>query len=54
GGARNAGLLAARVLGAGEGPEAERIRSAMRDFQAELAQVAHAKGARLRQRRAQA
>ena len=54
GGARNAGLLAARVLGAGEGPEAERIRSAMRDFQAELAQVAHAMGARLRPRRAQA
>ncbi|WP_172119792.1 5-(carboxyamino)imidazole ribonucleotide mutase [Actinomyces faecalis] len=53
GGARNAGLLAARILGAGEGAEAERLRSAMRDFQTELAEVAHAKGARLRERRSQ-
>ena len=29
GGARNAGLLAARILGAGEGEEAARIRAAM-------------------------
>ncbi len=29
GGARNAGLLAARILGAGEGAEAERLRAAM-------------------------
>ena len=53
GGARNAGLLAARILGAGEGAEAERIRAAMRDFQAEVSRVAHKKGARLRERRAQ-
>jgi len=33
GGARNAGLLAARILGAGEGEEASRIRAAMVDFQ---------------------
>lgn len=54
GGARNAGLLAARILGAGQGEEAARIRAAMRDFQAELSAVAHAKGERLRQRRAEA
>ncbi len=48
GGARNAGLLAARILGAGEGPEAERLRGAMRGFQAELADTAHAKGEALR------
>ncbi|WP_172192187.1 5-(carboxyamino)imidazole ribonucleotide mutase [Actinomyces faecalis] len=53
GGARNAGLLAARILGAGEGAEAERLRAAMRDFQTELAELAHAKGARLRERRSQ-
>lgn len=53
GGARNAGLLAARILGAGEGAEAERVRAAMRDFQADLSRVAHEKGARLRERRAQ-
>lgn len=52
GGARNAGLLAARILGAGQGAEAERLREAMRDFQAELGRVAHAKGEALRQRRA--
>lgn len=51
GGARNAGLLAARILGAGQGQEAERIRAAMRAFQAQLAEVAHAKGAGLRERR---
>lgn len=51
GGARNAGLLAARILGAGEGAEAERLREAMRAFQAELSEVAHAKGAALRERR---
>lgn len=53
GGARNAGLLAARILGAGEGAEAGRIRAAMRDFQADLSRVAHEKGARLRERRSQ-
>ena len=30
--ARNAGLLAARILGAGEGPEAARIRDALTTF----------------------
>ena len=53
GGARNAGLLAARILGAGQGEEAQRIRAAMRAFQEELGRVAHAKGAALRERRAQ-
>lgn len=50
GGARNAGLLAARILSAGEGPRAEGLRRAMRAFQGELADAAHAKGARLRER----
>jgi 5-(carboxyamino)imidazole ribonucleotide mutase len=50
GGARNAGLLAARILGAGEGEEAERIRSAMVDFQGELRETALAKGRALRDR----
>jgi len=50
GGARNAGLLAARILGSGEGPEAERIRAAMVDFQVELRETALAKGRALRDR----
>ncbi len=54
GGARNAGLLAARILGAGEGPEAARIRAAMVAFQAELHAVATAKGRALRERDATA
>jgi len=49
GGARNAGLLAARILGAGQGAEAERIRSAMLAFQSDLRDAVHAKGAALRQ-----
>jgi 5-(carboxyamino)imidazole ribonucleotide mutase len=48
GGARNAGLLAVRVLAAGDGELAERLRGAMSAFQGELRDVAHAKGARLR------
>ena len=36
GGARNAGLLAARILGAGEGPEAARIRDALTTFRGAL------------------
>ena len=48
GGARNAGLLAARILGAGDGPEAERIRAAMVDFQVQLRETALAKGRALR------
>ncbi len=48
GGARNAGLLAARILGAGEGPEAAALRDRMRGFQDQLRSTAEAKGARLR------
>jgi len=47
-GARNAGLLAARVLGAGEGEQAKAIREAMRGFQEQLRAAAEAKGATLR------
>lgn len=53
GGARNAGLLAVRVLGASQGPQAQRLREAMLGFQDRLSQVAHAKGEALRQRRCQ-
>lgn len=48
-GARNAGLLAARILGSGEGSEAARIRAYLESFQEELRAQAHAKGATLRQ-----
>ncbi len=48
-GARNAGLLAARILGAGEGEFAATLRRRMRDFQAELQAQAEAKGAALRE-----
>ncbi len=51
GGARNAGLLAARILAAGEGPEAERLRAAMDRFRASLRDQARAKGAALREQR---
>ena len=50
GGARNAGLLAARILASGEGQEAARLGAAMRAFQKDLGEVAHAKGAALRER----
>ena len=53
-GARNAGLLAARILGAGEGERAETLRASMRDFQKDLRDVASAKGAALAQRVSQA
>ena len=49
GNARNAGLLAVRILAAGEGPEAARLRAAMVAFQADLEATARAKGASLRQ-----
>ena len=52
GGARNAGLLAARILGAGEGEEALRLRGALAELRANLRDEAHAKGAALRERRA--
>jgi 5-(carboxyamino)imidazole ribonucleotide mutase len=48
-GARNAGLLAARILGAGDGPEAVALRARMRAFQDQLRATAEAKGARLRE-----
>ncbi|GMA30603.1 5-(carboxyamino)imidazole ribonucleotide mutase [Litorihabitans aurantiacus] len=48
GGARNAGLLAARILGAGTDAESLRLRTAMLAFQTELADVARAKGEKLR------
>ena len=51
GGARNAGLLAVRMLAAGDGEEATRLRRAMTAFQADLAEMARAKGAALRERR---
>ncbi|MFV0633485.1 5-(carboxyamino)imidazole ribonucleotide mutase [Demequina sp.] len=49
GGARNAGLMAARILGAGDGEEAARVRAQMDAFRDELRQVAYAKGEALRQ-----
>jgi len=51
-GARNAGLLAARILGAGMDAEAARLRTRMVEFQDRLRDEAHAKGERLRARRA--
>jgi len=48
-GARNAGLLAARILGAGEGEQPQAIRAAMRAFQEQLRATAEAKGATLRE-----
>ena len=49
GGARNAGLLAARILAAGEGTDAEVLRARLRGFQEELRDVAQEKGQRLRE-----
>ncbi len=48
GGARNAGLLAARILAACQGEEAAALRARMRDFQEQLRATAEAKGAVLR------
>jgi len=50
GGARNAGLLAVRILASGEGAEASRLRAAMVAFQEDLAGQADGKGERLRSR----
>jgi len=47
GGARNAGLLAARILGVAD----DELRARMTDFQAELADKARAKGEALRRKR---
>lgn len=49
GGARNAGLLAVRILAAGTGPEADRLRTELVEFAAQLRDTASAKGARLRE-----
>jgi 5-(carboxyamino)imidazole ribonucleotide mutase len=51
GGARNAGLLAVRVLAAGADDDALALRARMVQFQAGLRDAATAKGARLRARR---
>ncbi|QQS01287.1 MAG: 5-(carboxyamino)imidazole ribonucleotide mutase [Austwickia sp.] len=51
GGARNAGLLAARILGSGTSSADAALRDRMVAFQAELRDQAHAKGAALRERR---
>ncbi|MFE5307717.1 5-(carboxyamino)imidazole ribonucleotide mutase [Isoptericola sp. NPDC056573] len=48
GGARNAGLLAARILAAGTDAGSLALRERMVAFQAELADVARAKGDKLR------
>ncbi|GAA4393293.1 5-(carboxyamino)imidazole ribonucleotide mutase [Brevibacterium sp. R8603A2] len=53
GGAKNAGLLAARILGIGRDPEAQRIRAALDDYRENLRAVAEAKGAALSERRRQ-
>src|ERR1035437_186849 len=52
GGARNAGLLAVRILGAGMDGQAALVRTKMVEFQDKLRDEAHAKGERLRARRA--
>lgn len=51
GGARNAGLLAVRILAAGDGAEAERLRAALVDFAERLRGEAVEKGQRLRAKR---
>jgi 5-(carboxyamino)imidazole ribonucleotide mutase len=51
GGARNAGLLAVRILGAAEGPGGAALRARLAAFAAALADQARAKGAALRARR---
>jgi 5-(carboxyamino)imidazole ribonucleotide mutase len=49
GGARNAGLLAVRILAAADTPAAESLRAQLTAFAARLADQARAKGATLRQ-----
>ena len=51
GNARNAGLLAVRILAAGADDDAARLRAAMVDFQTDLRDQATEKGRRLRERR---
>lgn len=48
GGAKNAALLAARILGAGESEEAAAIRSRLDEYRSQLRQVALDKGSALR------
>ncbi len=50
GGARNAGLLAVRILASWPDPEAELLRGRMGNFQRSLRDEAHAKGEALRGR----
>ena len=50
-GAKNAGLLAVRILGAGDDAEATRLRAALSAYAVELRDQAHAKGEKLRHRR---
>ena len=50
GGARNAGLLAVRILAAGDSPAAAALREALTAFAGRLADQARAKGAALRGR----
>jgi 5-(carboxyamino)imidazole ribonucleotide mutase len=52
GGAKNAGLLAVRILAAGSGDEAARLRAALVEHAAKLHEEATAKGERLKARRA--
>jgi 5-(carboxyamino)imidazole ribonucleotide mutase len=49
GGARNAGLLAARIVGTGTDALAVDVRERMVAFQGDLRDQAHAKGASLRE-----
>jgi 5-(carboxyamino)imidazole ribonucleotide mutase len=49
GGARNAGLLAVRILGAADGPPGQALRAKLRLFAERLADQARAKGAVLRE-----
>jgi 5-(carboxyamino)imidazole ribonucleotide mutase len=49
GGARNAGLLAVRILGAADGPAGQALRAKLSSFAERLADQARAKGAALRQ-----
>jgi len=53
GGARNAGLLAVRVLAASDGTHGERLRAQMLAFQDGLREVAVAKGEALRRKRSE-
>src|SRR3954465_10322256 len=52
GGARNAGLLAVRILAAGDGAEAARLRAALEEVAGRLREESRAKGDRLRARHA--